>query len=125
MENAVFSYAPRKRLPKGEVSSSGTVDPSAVVQMAGKRGQRGRPYARTQGQGLTARILLGDDDGQIKDLSGQDAVSGGTGNAPEPAADSANSQETQTLASLNILVPVATTWSKPWTNVPDDMYHLS
>ena len=31
MENAVLSYAPRKRFPSGAVSSSGTVDPSAVL----------------------------------------------------------------------------------------------
>ena len=71
---------------------------------------------------LTARVLLGDDDRQIKDLSGKHAVSGGRADdAPRPtAADPASSMETQTLASLSILVPVATTWSKPWMRVPDD-----
>ena len=71
---------------------------------------------------FTARVLLGDDDRQIKDLSGKHAVSGGRADdAPRPtAADPASSMETQTLASLSILLPVATTWSNPRTSVPDD-----
>ncbi len=71
MEKADLGCVPRKRLPRGAGSSSGTVDPRAVARIDRVgRGQDSVVANGTAGRvwGLTARVLFCNENGDFEEL---------------------------------------------------------